>query len=46
MLAASTQTDLLACSRNPNEPAEHKKFVAAEIQKIKAAVDASGKYAD
>ena len=28
------------------EPAEHKKFVAAEIQKIKAAVDASGKYAD
>ncbi len=28
------------------EPAEHKKFVAAEIQKIKVAVDASGKYAD
>jgi tripartite-type tricarboxylate transporter receptor subunit TctC len=28
------------------EPAEHKKFVAAEIQKIKTAVDASGKYAD
>ena len=28
------------------EPAEHQKFVAAEIQKIKMAVDASGKYAD
>jgi predicted nucleic acid-binding protein len=28
------------------DPAEHKKFVAAEIQKIKVAVDASGKYAD
>ena len=28
------------------EPAEHKKFVAAEIQKIKVAVDAAGKYAD
>jgi tripartite-type tricarboxylate transporter receptor subunit TctC len=28
------------------EPAEHKKFVAAEIQKIKTAVDAAGKYAD
>ena len=28
------------------EPAEHKKFVAAEIIKIKTAVDASGKYAD
>jgi tripartite-type tricarboxylate transporter receptor subunit TctC len=28
------------------EPAEHKKFVAAEITKIKTAVDASGKYAD
>ena len=28
------------------EPAEHKKFVATEIQKIKAAVDAAGKYAD
>jgi len=28
------------------QPAEHKKFVAGEIQKIKTAVDASGKYAD
>ncbi len=28
------------------EPEEHKKFVAAEMQKIKAAVDAGGKYAD
>jgi len=28
------------------EPAEHKKFVAVEMQKIKAAVDAAGKYAD
>jgi tripartite-type tricarboxylate transporter receptor subunit TctC len=28
------------------EPAEHKKFVAAEIIKIKTAVDVSGKYAD
>lgn len=28
------------------EPAEHKKFVAAEMQKIKLAVDAAGKYAD
>ena len=28
------------------EPVEHKKFVAAEIQKIKVAVDAAGKYAD
>jgi len=28
------------------EPAEHKKFVAAEMDKIKAAVDAAGKYAD
>ena len=28
------------------EPEEHKKFVAAEMQKIKAAVDAAGKYAD
>ena len=28
------------------EPAEHKKFVAAEMLKIKAAVDAAGKYAD
>jgi tripartite-type tricarboxylate transporter receptor subunit TctC len=28
------------------EPAEHKKFVAAEMEKIKAAVDAAGKYAD
>jgi len=28
------------------EPEEHKKFVAAEIQKIKVAVDAAGKYAD
>jgi tripartite-type tricarboxylate transporter receptor subunit TctC len=28
------------------EPAEHKKFVAAEMTKIKAAVDAAGKYAD
>lgn len=28
------------------EPEEHKKFVAAEIQKIKLAVDAAGKYAD
>ena len=28
------------------EPEEHKKFVAAEITKIKTAVDAAGKYAD
>ena len=28
------------------EPAEHKKFVAAEMEKIKTAVDAAGKYAD
>jgi hypothetical protein len=28
------------------EPEEHKKFVAAEMVKIKAAVDAAGKYAD
>jgi tripartite-type tricarboxylate transporter receptor subunit TctC len=28
------------------EPEEHKKFVAAEMIKIKAAVDAGGKYAD
>ena len=28
------------------EPAEHKKFVAAEMAKIKTAVDAAGKYAD
>ncbi|MFM8576343.1 MAG: tripartite tricarboxylate transporter substrate-binding protein [Limnohabitans sp.] len=28
------------------EPEEHKKFVAAEMQKIKVAVDAAGKYAD
>jgi tripartite-type tricarboxylate transporter receptor subunit TctC len=28
------------------EPEEHKKFVASEMQKIKAAVDAAGKYAD
>ncbi len=28
------------------EPEEHKKFVAAEMQKIKTAVDAAGKYAD
>jgi tripartite-type tricarboxylate transporter receptor subunit TctC len=28
------------------EPEEHKKFVAAEMIKIKAAVDAAGKYAD
>ena len=28
------------------EPEEHKKFVAAEIAKIKTAVDAAGKYAD
>ncbi|MEY3611576.1 MAG: hypothetical protein RJB14_1298 [Pseudomonadota bacterium] len=28
------------------DPAEHKKFVAAEMVKIKAAVDAAGKYAD
>ncbi len=31
---------------NRVEPAEHKKFVASEIQKIKVAVDAAGKYAD
>jgi tripartite-type tricarboxylate transporter receptor subunit TctC len=28
------------------EPEEHKKFVAAEMVKIKAAVDGAGKYAD
>ena len=28
------------------EPEEHKKFVTAEMQKIKVAVDAAGKYAD
>jgi tripartite-type tricarboxylate transporter receptor subunit TctC len=28
------------------EPEEHKKFVAAEMVKIKGAVDAAGKYAD
>ena len=31
---------------NRTDPAEHKKFVAAEMVKIKAAVDAAGKYAD
>jgi tripartite-type tricarboxylate transporter receptor subunit TctC len=28
------------------EPEEHKKFVAAEMVKIKTAVDGAGKYAD
>ncbi len=31
---------------NRVEPEEHKKFVAGEMQKIKVAVDAAGKYAD
>jgi tripartite-type tricarboxylate transporter receptor subunit TctC len=31
---------------NRTDPAEHKKFVAAEMVKIKVAVDAAGKYAD
>ena len=31
---------------NRVEPAEHKKFVAAEMAKIKTAVDAAGIYAD
>jgi tripartite-type tricarboxylate transporter receptor subunit TctC len=31
---------------NRTDPAEHKKFVAAEMVKIKTAVDAAGKYAD
>ena len=36
----------LVVSDNRTDPAEHKKFVAAEMVKIKAAVDAAGKYAD
>jgi tripartite-type tricarboxylate transporter receptor subunit TctC len=36
----------LVITDNRTDPAEHKKFVAAEIIKIKAAVDAAGKYAD
>ena len=36
----------LVVTDNRTDPAEHKKFVAAEMVKIKAAVDAAGKYAD
>ena len=36
----------LVVNDNRTDPAEHKKFVAAEMVKIKAAVDAAGKYAD
>jgi tripartite-type tricarboxylate transporter receptor subunit TctC len=36
----------LVVTDNRTDPAEHKKFVAAEMIKIKAAVDAAGKYAD
>jgi len=36
----------LVVTDNRTNPAEHKKFVAAEMVKIKAAVDAGGKYAD
>jgi tripartite-type tricarboxylate transporter receptor subunit TctC len=36
----------LVVTDNRTDPAEHKKFVAAEMVKIKAAVDAGGKYAD
>ena len=36
----------LVVTDNRSDPAEHKKFVAAEMVKIKAAVDAAGKYAD
>ncbi|PIT83224.1 tripartite tricarboxylate transporter substrate-binding protein [Limnohabitans sp. 15K] len=36
----------LVVNDNRTEPAEHKKFVAAEMAKIKTAVDAAGKYAD
>jgi|UniRef100_UPI004048A843 tripartite-type tricarboxylate transporter receptor subunit TctC len=36
----------LVVTDNRTDPAEHKKFVAAEMVKIKAAVDASGKYAN
>ena len=36
----------LVVTDNRSDPAEHKKFVAAEMVKIKIAVDAAGKYAD
>ncbi|MDP4623096.1 MAG: tripartite tricarboxylate transporter substrate-binding protein [Hydrogenophaga sp.] len=36
----------LVVNDNRTDPVEHKKFVAAEMVKIKAAVDAAGKYAD
>ena len=36
----------LVVTDNRTDPVEHKKFVAAEMVKIKAAVDAAGKYAD
>jgi tripartite-type tricarboxylate transporter receptor subunit TctC len=36
----------LVVTDNRTDPAEHKKFVAAEMVKIKTAVDAAGKYAD
>ena len=36
----------LVVTDNRTDPAEHKKFVAAEMVKIKAAVDSAGKYAD
>jgi tripartite-type tricarboxylate transporter receptor subunit TctC len=36
----------LVVTDNRTNPAEHKKFVTAEMVKIKAAVDAAGKYAD
>jgi tripartite-type tricarboxylate transporter receptor subunit TctC len=36
----------LVVTDNRVEPEEHKKYVAAEMVKIKAAVDAAGKYAD
>jgi tripartite-type tricarboxylate transporter receptor subunit TctC len=36
----------LVVTDNRTDPAEHKKFVAAEMVKIKVAVDAAGKYAD
>jgi tripartite-type tricarboxylate transporter receptor subunit TctC len=36
----------LVVTDNRTDPAEHQKFVSAEMVKIKTAVDAAGKYAD
>jgi tripartite-type tricarboxylate transporter receptor subunit TctC len=36
----------LVVTDNRTNPAEHKKFVTAEMAKVKTAVDAAGKYAD